>query len=74
MRKKIWWLGMGLGLGMAGYRAYSSWASRKLRPGARESDYRGNYDLDGVSYDRDLHSVVVSGDATERNTAGAQFH
>jgi hypothetical protein len=33
-------------------------------------DLAGNYDLDGVSYDKQEHAVVVSGDSTREGEAG----
>lgn len=57
---------------LAGYAAYRFWQLTSLNRMAGVSDYAGNYDIDGVSYDRDAGCVVVSGDQ-EREHQGIEL-
>jgi hypothetical protein len=61
-----------LGLGLVGVGAAAAYFGRQwlLIARAKSSaqrvipDEQGNYDIDGVSFDRDNSEVIVSGDAT----------
>ena len=67
MNKKYIW-----GLGLVSVGAAAAYFGRQWYLAARSQgsaqrvipDEHGNYDIDGVSFDRDNSEVIVSGDAT----------
>lgn len=70
MKTKLFWLTALVASGILARRAYKevrcAGNRKKILP-----DVEGNYDIDGVSYDKLEHRVRVSGDATGENLASS---
>jgi len=49
---------------VAGWVARKAYQARSPRSARMVTDFQGNYDLDGVSFDSQEHCVTVSGDAS----------
>lgn len=69
MGRKITFLAFGV---MGGMILRSWWISNRVAKDIRrmEPDSEGNYDIDGVSFDKKEHTVVVSGDLIREAGAG----
>lgn len=67
--KTIWAVGAVLGAGVAAYFGRQLFLSQRSKANTKRviPDVAGNYDIDGVSFDRGNREVIVSGDATRDN-------
>jgi len=69
MIRKLFFLGLVVGLA---YRGRNFLANMSGSRGVKNMlpDGAGNYDLDGVSYDKGEHEVVMSGDKSRESSTG----
>lgn len=67
--KTIWAVGAVVGAGVAAYFGRQFFLSQRSKANTQRviPDVAGNYDIDGVSFDRGNREVIVSGDATRDN-------
>lgn len=72
MKNKFLWVSAAIATGFMAQKFYRKFQLSQSRKKVI-SDKTGNYDLDGVSYDRKEHEVVVSGDATHGSKPSTQY-